>query len=321
MIKVYYTPVYDLSGFLEPGSINYKLFVSERTLISGGGKSDFLKFTYPNAKINEHLYYLLTHKECFKGLFDPLEFFNLIYEQLELILNNLYSLDEVASYLYDGTKETRSNYFMLGCINYLICRLNKSDWMLPPYDYDKGNGLEVSFLLEDFLLTHLVGKIEDLYAVLSTDTSWICNLYEFLPNEYELRLGVKNKVPTQTKKEETRSEKLYKQFQQFGLFDLPRVDPLTGESKRRLIELIATKKMPYIIALFDHIGFISHLDKNHFKTKEKRNQKISEWFEADKEGRTVKGNINSLVNRTTKRYTAYQYQEQVQKDLNNLKKS
>lgn len=43
---------------------------------------------YLNNQFNKDIYYQLTMNEEMKGLFEPLEFFNLLYEQIEILLGN-----------------------------------------------------------------------------------------------------------------------------------------------------------------------------------------------------------------------------------------
>jgi len=122
---------------------------------------------------------------------------------------------------------------------------------------------------------------------------------------------------------ETKADKLKLVLGKYGFFDLPSVTPLVSESKEKLIEMISSKGLPYTIAMFDYLGFITHLEKKYFtRSKYSLNKEISNWLNSDREGRAVKGNISSLLKKTNEnkdRYTAYQHKETVQKDYQSLK--
>jgi hypothetical protein len=64
------------------------------------------------------------------------------------------------------------------------------------------------------------------------------------------------------------------------------------------------------------------LKNGHFKTKTDLQIEISKWFDADKQGRTVAGNIRVLssnTNENTTRYTAHLYKETVKNDYEKIK--
>lgn len=120
----------------------------------------------------------------------------------------------------------------------------------------------------------------------------------------------------------TKADILKEQLSQYGFFELEKVKTLSEQSKVLIIEKIAESGLPYAIAMFDYLQFISYLEKKHFDSKYKLNREISKWFDSDKEGRAVKGNISSLLKNTTEnkdRYTAYTHKENVIKDYEPLK--
>jgi len=128
-----------------------------------------------------------------------------------------------------------------------------------------------------------------------------------------------NQLP---KEKDTRSAAIKNNIGEYGFFDLPMVRNLTEVSKERLVGLIASNKLPYIIAMFDYLGFLKHLIKEHFQSKDRMAKAISKWFNSDKDGRTIEGHINSLVKRIKEdkeRYTAYLHKEIVIKDYQELK--
>lgn len=120
----------------------------------------------------------------------------------------------------------------------------------------------------------------------------------------------------------TKADILKEQLSQYGFFELEKVKTLSEQSKVSIIEKIAESGLPYAIAMFDYLQFIRYLEKKHFDSKYKLNREVSKWFDSDKEGRAVKGNISSLLKNTTEnkdRYTAYKHKENVIKDYELLK--
>jgi hypothetical protein len=119
-----------------------------------------------------------------------------------------------------------------------------------------------------------------------------------------------------------KSEFLKEQLNKYGFFELEKVKTLTEQNQILLIKNISEKKLPYAIAMFDYLKFIAYLDSEHFNSAFKRNLEISKWFEGDADGRSVRGNINSLLSYTNedkKKYTAHLHKENVEKDYELLK--
>ena len=115
---------------------------------------------------------------------------------------------------------------------------------------------------------------------------------------------------------------LSENLNQYEFFELEKVKCLSQQGKDSLIEKISDSGLPYVIAMFDYLQFISFLEKQYFETKYKLHIEVSKWFDSDKEGRAVKGNISSLLNNSTEnknRYTAYQHTEKVKNDYEQLK--
>lgn len=121
---------------------------------------------------------------------------------------------------------------------------------------------------------------------------------------------------------QTKAEKLETDLRKYGFFELPKVKVLTDSQKRALIEGVSQQSLPYIVAMLNYLDFFSHLNKQHFPIKKEMYQEASRWFNSDKDGRTIKGNIGSLLKTSTEdksRYTAHTYKETVEKDYQNLK--
>ena len=144
--------------------------------------------------------------------------------------------------------------------------------------------------------------------------------YEVLKNRYKSFLEQKLGLPTQ--QTETKTERIKAELGKFGFFGLPKVMLLSEPNKQNLVELISAKGLPYSIAMFDFLGFLKHLEIEHFETKLKLNKEVAKWFNSDKEGRAVKGNISSLSDYSAEnksKYTAHVHIENVKIDYQKLK--
>jgi hypothetical protein len=122
--------------------------------------------------------------------------------------------------------------------------------------------------------------------------------------------------------EEIKTSKLKAVLFDYGFYNLDLIMVLTAESIEGIAGLLAKNKLPYQIAMFDFLGFISYLEKERFKSKHDMYKEISKWLDSSKDGRSVKGNINSLLSFTTEnkdRYTAYKHTEEVKTDYLILK--
>ncbi|WP_150452566.1 hypothetical protein [Arenibacter lacus] len=121
----------------------------------------------------------------------------------------------------------------------------------------------------------------------------------------------------------TLTEILNDNLSKHNFFKLEKVKNLTEENQAHLVEKISNNRLPYAIAMLDHLEFIDYLWRNEFNyNKTTLNKEISKWFKSDKDGRTVRGNINSLSESSkenTSRYTAYLHKETVIKDYEQLK--
>jgi hypothetical protein len=156
--------------------------------------------------------------------------------------------------------------------------------------------------------------------------NWYKNSIEYFSKD-KMHLGtlqalkslIKSLPPEQ---KETKTDKLKSELSKYGFFELPKVKALSEPKKQSLFELICNNHLPYNIAMFDYLEFLTYLKDEHFKTIEKLNKEVGKWFETDKNGRAVKGNI-SVLNPVSKedrtRYTAHIHKEKVKTDYQNLK--
>lgn len=125
-----------------------------------------------------------------------------------------------------------------------------------------------------------------------------------------------------TQKKETKSEIFESSIAKHGFFDLPKTKGLSKRAKDDLIQKMNAKGMPYSIAMFNFLGFLDHLSKEHYQTKYKLYREVSKWFDSDKDGRAIKGNMGVLSQyskESRRRYTAHSHKENVIIDYQNLK--
>ncbi len=124
-----------------------------------------------------------------------------------------------------------------------------------------------------------------------------------------------------TGREMVQIHELKTNLQEHDFYKLDKVSHLDPDNRQELLKIICNNKLPYNIAMFDYLGLLSQLSKTHYPKKVDLYKEISKWFNSDKAGRTVKGNINSLSDNTTEdksRYTAHLHKEKVEIDFNRL---
>lgn len=170
----------------------------------------------------------------------------------------------------------------------------------------------------DFFFNEKINSDTEYENFIMRDEYWFYREYQNYLIEKRTKL-VKTLPPQQIK---TKADLLTEQLSQYGFFELEKVKTLSEQSKVSIIEKIAESGLPYAIAMFDYLQFIPYLEKKHFDSKYKLKREISKWFDSDKEGRAVRGNISSLLKNTTEnkdRYTAYKHKENVIKDYELLK--
>ena len=120
----------------------------------------------------------------------------------------------------------------------------------------------------------------------------------------------------------SKSEILKEHLTRHKFLELPKVKVLSNDSKQKLLRLLTDNEMPYCIAMFEYLEFLQFLEKEYYKTKDKLHRGLSEFFDVDKSGRSIKGNISVLLAYSKEdktRYTAHKYQETVIKDYEKLK--
>ena len=142
---------------------------------------------------------------------------------------------------------------------------------------------------------------------------WLMKLNNKLKNDADIE------PPTS---HEIRIKNVIADITKYGFFELPLVACLKDENKTKLVGLIFSNKLPYSIAMFSHLEFITYIERKYFATREESSCKIAEWLNVEKSGRSVRGNLSVLVKNSPDdkaRYTAHLHKENVKKDYNQLK--
>lgn len=124
------------------------------------------------------------------------------------------------------------------------------------------------------------------------------------------------------KPEETKQEIFERMVSKYGFFDLPKTEKLEPSAKNELVQKIIENGIPYAVAMLDYLDFFKHLQNQYFSSKFKLHREVSKWFNSDKEGRAIKGNMNVLSEfskEDRKKYTSFQHVEKVKSDYLNLK--
>ena len=105
-----------------------------------------------------------------------------------------------------------------------------------------------------------------------------------------------------------------------GFFEISKVKILSHDGQTKLIDLLVLNKIPYVIALFEYIGFMRYLYNEKRFTYTKIEKLISSWF--DIKADTVKGNrlaLNDSSKIDKNRYTSHLHIEKVKTDYYSLK--
>lgn len=184
--------------------------------------------------------------------------------------------------------------------------------------------------LRDFIRLHysftdlpkeeFLEKMEDLAILGRVNPNRKNPFYDLSESKIEILLSQINRL--RKNPEATRYDFLLSEFDQYEFFALDKVNQLSEESQKKLFDLIIQNQMPYCIAMFDYLGFIAHINSKFTKTKSKTYVVIGKWFDSDKTGRAVKGNIstlNKISNEDRVKYTAHLHQKTVENDYQKLK--
>lgn len=188
-------------------------------------------------------------------------------------------------------------------------------------------------LFNETYIQHIEDKVRDLiFFIQARELDLKTKQYEFIEDREQDKQDLievkryskylqdlleltKNPPPPKTK---TKTEILREKLGELGFFDLPKVEQLSEIGKGKLIELIANNKMPYGIAMFDELGFLTSLDERE-KNKGEASFKIAKLYNNKiKDGTNVRHLWNSLI-KPTGRYNAKEHKATVRKDYQKLK--
>ena len=147
-------------------------------------------------------------------------------------------------------------------------------------------------------------------------------LKQWLTNHKEYFKDISKYIDNKVQPVPSKSNNIIKLFEAHGFFNLPKVRALSTNNVAKLSTLITSNKLPYQIAMMHFLGFIEHLEKEHFGSNFKLTKELAKWLGSSKDGRAIKGHINSLLPNSTEnlqRYTAHLHKETVQNDYTALK--
>lgn len=302
--------------------------LERNTEVEKGRKNRLLEFlkAYRTPTETPKTYFnilLGTYQKWFKVFPFEISFFSTLKPHFEKQLPILNGKPETNKYtgIAKVKMHTKSSLIdvLLNLTNDLLTQINTTTL------YEKGLLTEPQKIKLELVLNERKMKLKQGYVNSSRDEEqryrkiikeWFADEKRFID---EVTPIVKALPPQPIK---TKADKLNEQLSKYGFFELEKVLTLSEQSKVSIVEKIAESGLPYAIAMFDYLQFISYLEKKHFDSKYKLNIEVSKWFDSDKEGRAVKGNISSLLKNTTEnkdRYTAYKHKENVIIDYELLK--
>jgi hypothetical protein len=119
-----------------------------------------------------------------------------------------------------------------------------------------------------------------------------------------------------------RREKINSELKKHRFSDLEKVGKLSKKGQDELINLLTSKDIAFVVAMFDFLGYFTFLEKEFYTSKEKTNKIVSSWFNSDIDGRAIKGNRNVLIPNSKENKASYQahlHKEEVEKQYLQLK--
>lgn len=198
----------------------------------------------------------------------------------------------------------------------LLSKINANDLV------EKGIIQDVKKHRYELETEHLRIANDELFKEFTTgELEYVTILKRWLELQKSFFRNISDLIVTEVPKEQiTKPEQLKSLLAAFGFFELPFLKELTNTGQARLLDLLTAAPLPYKIAMFDFIGFLSHVEKHHVKTKNELHQKVAKMIGST--GRAVKGNIN-VLNENSKedrsKYTAHLHKDKVKTDYQNLK--
>ena len=126
---------------------------------------------------------------------------------------------------------------------------------------------------------------------------------------------------TDTTKNENKFETLKSNLYDNGFFEITKVKSLSYDGQSKLIDLLVLNDTPYIIAMFDFLGYFKYLTNERGLANSKIHSKVGAWLNTSPQ--TIKCNMLVLNEksalRENNRYTAHLHKEKVNTDYYLLK--
>jgi hypothetical protein len=164
--------------------------------------------------------------------------------------------------------------------------------------------------------TNLLGEYS------STETRYVTILKNWLANEkaYFQEVTALFTDKSATIIQPTKRSILEKDLAKYNFTNLPFVAALSTSALNSLYDLLAAGQVPYQVALFEDLGFITYIKKEFALSDVKLFKKLAEILDSNE--RVIKGNIYVLKpysKENKNRYTAHLHITNVQADLKKLK--
>lgn len=284
---------------------------------------------YPDAETNNFIHdFYAVAKTVYKWLFDntaiPDEagFFCFLYEKLEFVLLHVTEEETILKELEIVDFLPPEQSFFLNSLEYLISSLNGSPVSDFPMHITKPKSLHLSWinqkiidLIEDRFMFH-----EDYVFIYMERINGYRTRFE-----RDMRLRQANSIINYDARGREaaapRSESIKLMLKKYGFFKLEKVTCLKPGSIDKLISLMITNGAPYFVAMFEYLGFLTHLSREYGMTQYKIAQILGRSFGVSQE--QVKKNHNVLNGTKStemkRRYTAWQHRDSVKKDYQDLK--
>lgn len=238
------------------------------------------------------------------------------------LFDSVISLNEYTGY---ATAKIATNEQLVNRLNYITLDLiNKVNVIEISKSFNLSEMSKETIKLAEATLRTELNKLSNQYT--RTELRYVKALKKWLKaNESyfsTVSQAMKNIDEPQVEKMEKlkgKEELLFDAFEQHGLFSLPKLE---GKDKLRVVKLICSRSIPYSVAMLNYLGVFDHLMNNYGYSKLKTCKTASKWFSSDKDGRSIKGNLNTLSeksNENNNKYTAHLHKETVIKDYESLK--
>lgn len=116
-----------------------------------------------------------------------------------------------------------------------------------------------------------------------------------------------------------KESKFKAELEKYDFFSLEKVNVLNKKQQNELIAIIHNKKISYIIAWFEYLGFLKYFRSSFSKSNLDRNKKLAVLLKTN--DREIRGNINSFITSSNdrKRYKSFTFLEQIQQEYETLK--